>query len=73
MRRIAIGKPHPFARKAVEMRRLHDFVSVTTNVAIAEVVAEDDNDVGRSVSGGRTKRSEQENRKQALHAARLSD
>jgi len=73
MRRIAISEPHPFAREAVKMRCLHDFVSVTTNVAIAEVVAEDDNDVGRSVSGGRTKRSEQKNQKEALHAARLGD
>jgi hypothetical protein len=36
-------------REAVEVRRLQVFVSVTTNVAIAEVIGKYDNDVGREI------------------------
>ena len=55
MRRIAIGESHPFPRKAIEVRRIHDFVPVAPNVAIAEVVAQHDNDVGRAVRPARAK------------------
>ena len=49
MRRIAIGESHPFPRKAIKVRRIHDFVPVATNVAIAEVIGQYDNDVGREI------------------------
>ena len=33
-------------REAVEVRRLHNLVSVTTNVAIAEIISQHDNELG---------------------------
>ena len=50
-------KRNPFGRHAVEMRRANAGMAVATQIAIAEVVGEDDDDVGL-VRGGRLGRGQ---------------
>ena len=52
-RRMRVGEPHPLARQPVEMRRGHFRLRVVAaDVAVAEVVREDDEDVRIARVGG---------------------
>ena len=50
---VAAGEPHPLRRQAVDVRRLVILAAVTGDVGVAEVVGEDEDDVGfaRRVGG----------------------
>ena len=52
-RRIGIGETSPFARETVEVGRLNErgIGAVGTKAPVAEVIGEDDEDVGRERSG----------------------
>ena len=50
---MGIGKPHPLSRQSVDVRSrdLAAFGVVALDIAIAEIVGEDDHDVGLGVFG----------------------
>ena len=45
---VGVGEAEAFARKPVAMRRLDGLRAVTAEVAVADVVGKDEDDVGRS-------------------------
>src|SRR2546425_9693652 len=47
---VALSEMHPFLRKPVNVRRLDSFLPVTTEVAVTEVVGENENDVRSAVA-----------------------
>jgi len=49
---VALGEPRAFLRHAVEVRRLDQLLSVATEVALREVVAQDEDDVRFTGLGG---------------------
>src|SRR6185369_9755173 len=49
--RIELSEPRPLLCKRIEMRCLDDWMSVTTQVAIAEVIGEKNHDILRDVRG----------------------
>src|SRR5687767_12441563 len=44
-RGVELGEPHPFPRHAVEIRRADDRMSVAAQIAPAQIVREDDDDI----------------------------
>ena len=43
---IELGKPHPFLRQLVEPRSADLLLPITSQVAVAEIVGEDEDDIG---------------------------
>ena len=43
---VVVGETHPFAGEAVDVWRLHDLLPVTAEHSGAEVIGEDEDDVG---------------------------
>jgi hypothetical protein len=44
--RVAIGEADALGSETVEVRRLDDFLAIATEVAVTEIVGEDEEDVG---------------------------
>jgi hypothetical protein len=44
---VVVGELDPFAGEAVDVGRLDLFLAVTTEFAVAEVIGEDEDEVGR--------------------------
>ena len=59
--RVELREAHPFPRHAVEVRRPDPSLAVAPEVAVAEVVGEDENDV-RALEAGRTRGRERVHR-----------
>ena len=50
--RVETGEAHPLGREAIQVRRADALPSIGTQVAVAEIVGQDDDDVWRAGSGG---------------------
>ncbi len=68
-RGVEPGEPHTPLGKAVDVRRLRIGVTVATEVAVAQVVGEDENDVGRPVRVRLRRHQRQESRAAGKHEA----
>lgn len=44
---MGIGESHALARQSIDVRRSDLCGSITTDVTVAKIISEDDNDVGR--------------------------
>ena len=67
---MRVGEPHALAREPVDVRRFDFRRAVATDIPVAEVVGEDDDDVGlgrlkvrRRGGGGQTREQQQSGKK----------
>jgi hypothetical protein len=66
---MRVGEAHPFGGEPIQMRRRNPGVRVVTpQIAVAQVVGEDDDDVG--LTGGRCRLRHRAQRRQAQESER---
>jgi hypothetical protein len=53
---VELGEPHPFAGHLIKTRRLDDFLSVTPQFGVPQVVSENENQIGFAIRGANHQR-----------------